>query len=264
MVGCILSDLVATRISQETRDAVIQEFQKGGRSKSSLAKEYNISVTSVSRILSSSSISARAAGLVFPNESQIDAFRSIGLSRTSARKFLSTVKEIQEWIKVREDQGAVPDLVGLIVEFSSWVRSRAEWEKEKIMDKEEIESLRLEKSSIENQILRLGSKAANMEIMIGKMKAEARDATSSMTLAENRMSQLEERMEKDKNLLIVASGLVSLLERGEIDEATVEVMSKFKNLWMPDETEISRRILDSMLHYMEVAHSKLKLWKSTQ
>lgn len=256
----IYHDHLAAKITDEVKDSIIREFRKGRKSKAQLARDHEISPSTVARILANAQPRATAGGRG-TGSSDESSGKTVTVRKDADEEIETLLSGLREYAARNGQEGQGTDIAGLLKDFIAWLEHRDSAEREKIALGSEIDSLKLEKSTIEDRIFKLGSKAANMEITIGRMRAEAEKANLSMEEAEDRLARLEERMEENRNLLILTVGLLSLMERGELDEETINLMGKFKNLWTPDEAEISEKVRTSMLHYMEMASSRLRGWK---
>lgn len=248
---------MVNRISPGTRKAILDEFLKGSSSKAAIAKKYGVSTSTVTRIVSSESPSQTepAATKAAKESGKVEALaKKLGTEGISEN-------EIDEFISLMKETEGTSDVTGLFKEFVDWVKSRDELEKERLNASMEVDSLKSEKASIENEIFNLGSKAATLEIVIGKMKALAENSQESMSLVEERLTNLEERLAEDRDLLIIASGIKSLIDRGDIDDETLAFIMGFDNLWAQNEAEIREKASKALIRYIEMANSKVKSFR---
>lgn len=260
----MLNDHLANRVLPETKEAIIQEFQRGNASKAALARKYNISSSSVSRILAGADVPTTSpfgnpekkrptSGKVLdPHSAETGGSSEDTLLPGTPEKVLAQLSGFLKEI------GDVGDLEILVSEFGNWLRSRDELEKEKLKAAMELESLRAEKASVEDRIIRLGSKAASLEMIIGRMKTSAENAQVSVSLVEERLTNIEERLATNRDLLMIAAGVRSIMEHGDIDDETLSFIEDFDDLWKPDTDEMRRRVRKALIHYIEVANSKVR------
>ncbi len=221
---------LAGKIPKDTRDAIIRAYKNGGRSKAQLARDYEVSVTSVNRILneiiakiksSSGNGLKKQAG---PSDNSMDTVENSqppllggksGIAMKDAEKALSAYGELL----------GGESLDSLVQEFASWISKRDKGEKELISIEMSIESLKLEKSSLEEEISRLGSKAGSLEILIGRMKRLAEDSQMDLSLVEERLANIEEKLSIDHDILLIGSAIRMILKGEELDEELVSMIA---------------------------------------
>lgn len=242
---------LAKRILPETKEAIIQEFQQGKANKALLARKYNISSSTVSRILASADIPPETSMPEPPMEPAED----FEVPEEPPQVHNDAITRLYE---ILEGTDQAEDMETLVNEFGKWIKSRDELEKEKVRAAMDLESLRAERASIENRIFALASKAANLELVIGRMKTSAENAQVSMSLVEERLSNIEERLSTNRDILMIAAGIKSLIDRGDIDDETLSFIQDYDDMWKPDSEEMRERIRKALVHYVEMANSKVR------
>ncbi len=242
---------LAGKIPKDTRDAIIRAYKNGGRSKAQLARDYEVSVTSVNRILNEMSAKIKSSsgnGLkkqARPSDNSMESVENSpppllgskpGIAMKDAEKALSAYGELL----------GGESIDSLVQEFASWISKRDKGEKELISIEMSIEALKHEKSSLEDEISRLGSKAGSLEILIGRMKRLAEDSQMDLSLVEERLSNIEEKLSIDHDILLIGSAIRMILKGEELDEELVSMIadiSRFNSSDADSKKETVRRAL---------------------
>lgn len=235
--------------------------------KAAIARKYEISPSTVNRILSGAGVPPSARGSTGTGKSTPEQSESRIQRETEIRddKDGTRISELHSDLVNALLKLGLEDRSGidvLVAEFHDWLRSRDDLEKRKLQDTMEIEALRTERARIEERIFELSTKAANLEMTIGRMRATAENAQVAMSLVEERLTNMEERMASNRDLLIIASGIKSLLDRGDIDDSTLAFITNFDDMWSPTTDEVRKRAKKALIRYVDMASSKLKKWKN--
>ncbi len=253
---------MAGKIPKETKDAILRAYRQGGKSKAQIAREYEVSVSSVTRIVTEATGTpgeqSRTAtrnrqtetGSNAPNrsENQAPAFseNAMGVHTQLERALLDYHEVVGEH-----------SLNSLIGEFVSWISRRDKGEKELISLEMAIESLKLERSSIENEISRLGSKAGSLEILIGKMRKLAEDSQMDLSLVEERLANIEEKLSIDHDILLIGSAMRMILKGENLDEELVSMIADISNLRSNDRQEIRNTVRRALNEYSDFFRKRI-------
>ena len=237
---------MAGRITEETRENIIRDFNSGSISKARLARNYGISVSTVNRILSSQG-GAKKTG---------DQKLSSG---NSEKNLMDMVSEKFRELSMSSAESGGYTAEYLIDLFLKWIRDRDEAEKVRIKLSSEIDDLKARKVELEEEIESLTARAARVEIIIGRMKSEAQSALDALSLAQEKVTDLENRLIEDRETTLMAAGLKWILDHEDVDDRVIDFMSRFQNLWFPSEKEIRIRLREIFIQHLEKALSKLKV-----
>ena len=242
---------LAGKIPKETRDAIIRAYKNGGKSKAQLARDYEVSVASVNRILTEMS----AKGKTTPGKALKEQAGHTGNPMETVENSQLPLLGSKSGITMKDAEKALSafgELLGgesidsLVQEFASWISKRDKGEKELISIEMSIESLKLEKSSLEEEISRLGSKAGSLEILIGRMKRLAEDSQMDLSLVEERLANIEEKLSIDHDILLIGSAIRMILKGEELDEELVSMIaniSRFNSIDADAKRDTVRRAL---------------------
>lgn len=250
------------------RDSIVKDYLEGKMSKAAIARKYEISPSTVNRVLS------EAGAIPSVKKPSVNSERSVPgnsepvkesagkaereVSKEKADSIHSNVVSALMSIGVDDPAG----IEALVSEFHQWLISRDQLEKQRLQDSMDLEALKSERGRIEERIFELSTKAANLEMTIGRMRATAENAQVAMSLVEERLTNMEERMASNRDLLIIASGIKSLLERGDIDDKTLAFVTEFDDMWSPTTDEVKKRAKNALIRYIDMASSKVKKWKN--
>ena len=242
---------MAGKISDETKRAIIRAYTDGGKSKTQIAREYEVSVSSVSRFINEDSAKEKTLPTkdkpkqVKPHGSN-KGFRTNSNIAPGSEPAATVLADLEKILSgYAEVLGELP-LEYLVQEFVNWISKRDKGEKELISLEMAIESLKLEKSSIEEEISRLGSKAGSLEILIGRMKRLAEDSQMDLSLVEERLANIEQKLSIDHDILIIGSAIRSILRGQELDEELVSMiadMVKWKTSGTKEKKDLIRKAL---------------------
>lgn len=244
---------MANKISPEIKAKILSEFSKPGSTKAGIAKKFNISASTVSRIVATHSEKPQEKSVKSPKPSQdnenglIGLFREEGIADSDLKALLFSLKQRKEDSNMME----------LFDEFLKWVSSRDQMEKDRILASTEIDSMMSRKDSMEREIIELEGKTAKLEINVWKMKTAAEKAHNSMSEVQGRLEYLEQRMSENKDLLVLAAGLKSLIDSGELGKRVVSLIADPENTWDPANKESVRRISKALDRYIHMVSSGL-------
>ena len=221
---------MAGKISDETKRAIIRAYTDGGKSKTQIAREYEVSVSSVSRFINEDSAKEKTLPIkgkpkqAKPHGSN-KSFRNNSAPAPGSEPAATVFADLEKILSGNaEILGELP-MEYLVQEFVNWISRRDKGEKELISLEMAIESLKLEKSSIEEEISRLGSKAGSLEILIGRMKRLAEDSHMDLSLVEERLANIEQKLSIDHDILLIGSAIRTILRGQELDEELVSMIA---------------------------------------
>lgn len=256
---------MAKRISPETKKAILEEFSRPGITKAGIARKFNISPSAVSRIVAvapAKKVEKPPARIeekteIKPEKKEtkpdhekgeniVELFKKGGVSE-------SDLKDLHYTLTSETRSTGMGDMFS---EFLQWVRDRDEIEKEKIFRMEELESLSSRKDSAEKEIKNLEQKIARLQSNIWDMKTAAERAHDSMSRVERRMELLEDRMNEDRGLLVLAAGLKSLIESGELGAKIISVISGPGGNFNPEDREAIEKLRAVLNRYIRMASSE--------
>ncbi len=247
---------MAGKIQNETKDAIIKAYRSGNKSKAELAREYSISVSSISRILSEAESSGKEKENQSPQQPSQQTEASDNVENTNiAEAAENTEPEVKGTIENALAEYA--DLIGdqnvesLVKEFISWISRRDRGEKELISLEMALESLKHEKNSIEDEISRLGSKAGSLEILIGKMRKLAEDSQMDLSLVEERLFNIEEKLSVDHDILLIGSAIRMMLRGEQLDEELVSMIANISNLKSDNEQDKKDTVRRALSEYAD-------------
>lgn len=241
---------MAKRISPETKKAILEEFSRPGSTKAGIARKFNISSSTVSRIIATSSPKPQEKG---PTESAskkediVDLFKKEGVTERDLKGLHSSLSEHRK----------SSDLNDLFSEFMNWMKERDEMEKEKLLMFAELDSLQARKKSAEKEIKDLEEKTAKLHDSIWDMKTSAERAHESMSRVEGRMELLEDRMNEDRGLLVLAAGLKSLIESGELGVKIISIISGPGGEFDPQDRRAIEKLKGALDRYIKMASAEL-------
>ena len=227
---------MAGKIQKETKDAIIRAYKNGNRSKADLAREFELSSSSISRILAGAGTDEKKkendSSDALPNQTKVPEDPSPEKTTQELQKnpVSSLVGEVEHALSEYAELSGDQNIESLVHEFISWISKRDRGEKELISLEMAIESMRHEKNSIENEIGRLGSKAGSLEILIGKLRKLAEDSQMDLSLVEERLSNIEEKLSIDHDILLIGSAIRMILRGEELDEELVSMIADISNL----------------------------------
>lgn len=254
---------LAGKIPEETKKAIMRAYGKGGKSKAQLAREYEVSVTSVTRIILDGEGKGKkpmAKGGRASPELREKPSGSQGTSITTNEGHPKSVPE-SELERALSSYGNIlgeQNAESLVREFVSWISRRDKGEKELISLEMAIESLKLEKSSIENEISRLGSKAGSLEILIGKMKKLAEDSQIDLSLVEERLANIEEKLAIDHDILLIGSALRMILRGEQVDDELVAMIADISNLNLKESNEMKETVRQALSEYSDFFRRRIR------
>ncbi len=240
---------MANKISPEVRNAILREFSQPGNTKAGIARKYSVSPSTVSRIIAAPTLNGKSEGAEKQKPSEnglIGKFSREGISEADLAKLLAFLKENADFTSLGE----------LFADFMGWIRERDELEKNKLLISTEIESLKSRREMIEREISELEGKTAKLEINIWRMRSVAERAHDSMARVEERMDILEDRMMGNRDLLILAAGLKSMLENGDIGEEAMTYISDPESTWGQNNQDAVERIREVLKGYLRDAASR--------
>lgn len=247
---------MASKISPETKESILREFSKPGATKAGIARKFNISPSTVNRIIATSSEdkenkiekNVEPSANVQKNGSDLLAlFQEEGISESDLKAFLFSFRQSKE----------TTDLNGLFDEFLRWVADRDQLEKEKILASTEMNSMASRKDSMEKELSDLEGKTARLEINVWKMKSAAERAQKSLSQVQGRLEFLENRMTENRDLLVLAAGLKSLIDSGDLGRRVVSLIADPDNIWDPDNRESVERVSRALDRYLQMVSSDL-------
>lgn len=245
---------VAGKISPETKKEILNEFSKPGATKAGIARKFNISASTVSRIIATSSGNKEEKKSSVPSappkkkESDLLAlFQEEGISESDLKAFLFSLRQ----------RGEASDLNELFDEFLRWVSDRDQMEKDKILASTEVDSMKSRKESMEKEISGLEGKTAGLEIKVWKMKSSAERAQKSLSEVQGRLEYLEDRMTENRDLLVLAAGLKSLVDSGDLGRKVVSLIADPQNVWDPESQESVKRVSKALERYLQMVSSDL-------
>lgn len=243
---------MANNISPETKKAVLSEFSKPGATKAGIARKFNISVSAVNRIIATSGTVEEKEGpenkpARKAEKGLVDLFAQEGVSESDLKALLFSLKQT----------GEVSDISHLFDDFLRWISSRDQMEKERILQSTEVDTMVSRKNSMEKEIIELEGKTARLEINVWKMKTAAEKAQNSLSEVQGRLEYLEERMAENRDLLVLAAGLKSLIDSGELGKRVVALIADPENSWDPENKESVRRISKALDIYINQVSSGL-------
>lgn len=221
---------MAGKIPKETKEAIIKAFRGGTKSKAQLAREYEVSVSSITRIVSAPPAKPPSSPGEPGNRAQARHGNSDegqpGIGATQAEAPPKPPRdELERALVQYKDTIGDQSIETLVEDFISWISRRDRGEKELISLEMAIESLKLERNSIESEISRLGSKAGSLEILIGKMRKLAEDSQTDLSLVEERLSNIEEKLAIDHDILLIGSAIRMILRGDEIDDELLTMIA---------------------------------------
>lgn len=244
---------MAGKISPETKKEILKEFSKPGATKAGIARKFNISASTVSRILATASekkeekSSASAEPAKKKESGLLELFQEEGVSESDLKAFLFSLRQ----------RGEDSNISDLFDEFLRWISDRDQLEKEKIMASTEMESMESRKESMEREISGLEGKTAGLEIKVWKMKSAAERAQKSLSEVQGRLEYLEGRMTENRDLLVLAAGLKSLIDSGDLGKKVVSLIADSQNVWDPDNQESVKRVSNALERYLQMVSSDL-------
>lgn len=246
---------MAGKIPKETKEAIIRAYSQGGKSKAQLAREYEVSVSSITRIVAGAG-SPETAGKTATSGQPSKIFPSEPLEQKEqisqqASAKLQWAGEIEKALSEYGSSIGAENAELLTREFISWISRRDKGEKELISLEMAIESLKLERSSIENEISRLGSKAGSLEILIGKMKKLAEDSQMDLSLVEERLANIEEKLAIDRDILLLASAIRIILRGEELDDELVAMIAEISRVDSNDYREKQDKVRKALTEYSD-------------
>lgn len=246
---------MAGKIPEETKDAIILAYKQGGKSKAQLAREYEVSVSSITRIVAVSSVAPKEPGAgtaKSPSRQQGQHDTESGNHQMIDSSSLQNLQnQLQNALSSHGDETGHQDMDSLVQEFISWISRRDKGEKELISLEMAIESLRLEKSSVENEISRLGSKAGSLEILIGRMKKLAEDSQLDLSLVEERLANIEEKLSIDHDILLIGSAIRLILRGEEPDDELVSMIAEISRINSRDAYEKKEAVRKALMEYSD-------------
>ncbi len=240
---------MATRISPDVKKAILRELSKPGSTKAGIARKHNISLSTVKRIVAASSDTVKPVATKKPGLKEqeiVSPFIDAGINEADVKRLLSAMKE-------NAGNGGIGEI---FEDFTRWLESRDELEKEKLLVSNEIESLKSRRELIGKEITDLEAKTANLEINIWRMKSSAERAHDSMSRVEERMDALEDRMIGNREILFLAAGLKSLLETGYIGENTLSYIANPGDTWGKDNRAAVGKIREILMEYLKITGSR--------
>ncbi len=244
---------MANKISPETKKAILSEFSKPGATKAGIARKFNISASTVSRIVAAGNVGKEEKGVETaasaPKKGSdiIALFQEEGISESDLKAFLFSLRQ-------RKDTFNINDLFD---EFLKWVSDRDQMEREKIMSSTEMDSMTSRKESMEREISELEAKTAGLEIKVWKMKSAAERAQNSLSEVQGRLEFLEDRMTENRDLLVLAAGLKALIDSGELGRKVLSLISDTENVWDPENQQSVEKVSKALERYLQMVSSDL-------
>lgn len=244
---------VAGKISPETKKEILEEFSKPGATKAGIARKFNISASTVSRIVATAS-DKKEENPSTPDEPAskeerglLELFQEEGISKSDLKAFLFSLRQM----------GEATDINELFDEFLKWISGRDQLEKERIMASTEMESMESRKESMEREISGLEGRTAGLEIKVWKLKSAAERAQKSLSEVQGRLEYLEARMTENRDLLVLAAGLKSLIDSGDLGKKVLSLIADPQNVWDPESQESVRRVSSALERYIQMVSSDL-------
>ena len=253
---------MAGKIPKETREAILRAYRQGGKSKAQIAREYEVSVSSVTRIVSEATVTGSRQPRKGGKPSQLsNEGPEAAPDRNQEAVHAVGAKLVQS--QLERALSDYPEIVGehtldsLMQEFVSWISRRDRGEKELISLEMAIESLKLEKSSIEDEISRLGSKAGSLEILIGRMRKLAEDSQMDLSLVEERLANIEEKLSIDHDILLIGSAIRMLLRGERLDEELVSMIADISKLSTKNRQETKDAVRNALNEYSDFFRKRI-------
>lgn len=257
---------MAGRVNDATKTRILEEISRKEKSTAQIAREFGVSPTTIRRIALSNGGRANSKTQVSSVRSPQAASEESLPNRAEnpsikppETNVIERIAEILNKIQGQKDEGGPSvDHDQLAAEFLKWLNTRDNNEKAKIQMETEIEELKALKGDLEKQVSDLFTRAARVEAMIGRIRAQAENALEALDIAEMKLASLENRLSAEREVLVVASGLKWVLDDGEISDEAMTFISRFKKLWYPGKDEIRRKLRDQIIMEMENSLAKLK------
>lgn len=257
---------MATKVGLDTRRAIIREFRRGNRTKAGLARKYNTSVSTVYRIVRDAGLTGEAPGenmasitAAVPQKLTISITGNT-ISKEDATAVLKALNAIESRRRLSGNGSRDATETSAVRDLIRWVGSQEEREKEEMRLRSEIEALRGQKEQVQSELSSLDATAEKLQSTIGRMKSAAQNAMDSLSAVEDRLTALEDRMSDDRDLFMIASGIRSMVENGDIDDETLSFIGKLGELWIPEESEINESVRRALMKYLEAAEQKITGW----
>lgn len=257
---------MAARVDRDTRKAIIMGFARHNKTKAELSRQYGISVSSVYRILRKAGYQSNPtpAGMTPHSATKDGTARTVDqdiiqkeTADTSISPFPETDAEDEQY-RVREEK---PDDSNLD-DFTIWLNSREEREREIRRLLSEISTLKSEKLSVENELNALDRETKRMQETIDRLRSLADRALKSLSAVDSRLYRIEERMADDRDLIMISSGIRTLVERGELDPNLLSFLGDLSGIWISDDPDITNSVRRALMAYLEVTQERISLLKN--
>ncbi len=271
----IILSVMAGKVSSEMRRGIVEKYSAGNISKSQLARENGISISTVSRILKESVLptsgnrkekvleSVPAAEKHGQYDDYSEFFARNGISKEDLISIISELRGVEARFSSASSNAAHGETFEGVSDYTfrdflEWAGNRKKYDMDVAKLSTEIAMLEDQRSRMREEIEGLSAKVVGLEMTVGQMRQEAQKVNDSISMAQERINAMESRLSQDREMLLVSAGLNWILKNGEITEETMDFIGKYHNLWKPTDGEIRIKIRNALIQELENSLSKLK------